>query len=127
MSKTKAQLQQDLEYWRDTAELLMRRKEDYEALEKKYNKFVENYRRERSETDRLFGEMEQKHEASCKEYWTREDLLRENMRQVSTELGEAKAKVGAQETRIMVLETAMQSMTLHIQLLITQKKGKANA
>jgi hypothetical protein len=49
------------------------------------------------------------------------------MRQVSTELGEAKAKVVAQEARIMVLETAMQSMTLHIQLLITQKKGKANA
>jgi len=49
-------------------------------------------------------------------------ILEENFNQVVKELGEAKEKVLAQEARIMVLETAMTSMALHIQIMIDQKK-----
>jgi hypothetical protein len=64
----------------------------------------------------------EKHKVTFEKYFREMDVLKDNHAQAVRELGEAKEKVTAQEARIMVLETAMTSMALHIQIMIDQKK-----
>lgn len=67
-------------------------------------------------------------ESDYEDLWGKASRVEEELRRQIADLKneDYKAKATAQEARIMVLETAMQSMALHIQILINQK-GKANA
>jgi chromosome segregation ATPase len=82
--------------------------EAHDATQEKLEKFVDNYRR-------ISEEQTRKHE-----------ILQDNLGTVVRELGEAKEKIEQQATKLMVTETAMRSMTLHI-ILLEKQKGQKNA
>ena len=82
--------------------------DEHMALETKHDIFVQKYR------------------TICAEHSRQVGILRDNLEIHSKELQEAKARAEQQATKLMVAETAMQSMTIHIHLL-TNQKGQNNA
>jgi len=124
--KTKAQLERELKEW----------KKDSAYYEVQYRKFcVENQELIEKMTEMMDEHMAletkhdifvQKYRTICAEHSRQVGILRDNLEIHSKELQEAKARAEQQATKLMVAETAMQSMTIHIHLL-TNQKGQNNA
>ena len=140
MAKTKAELQRDLrtakrgeELWKghakkaqDGEQEAFRRLDD---LEHEYQELIEKMTEMMDEHMALETKHDifvQKYRTICAEHSRQVGILRDNLEIHSKELQEAKARAEQQATKLMVAETAMQSMTIHIHLL-TNQKGQNNA
>jgi hypothetical protein len=93
---------------RELAEDLKERNQELNALEEKYNAFVANHRN------------------ICEAHATQMTDTEIQLGHAMEEIKKLRDKVTAQEGRVMVCETAMRSMTIHI-ALIEQQKGKTHA
>lgn len=115
--KTKAQLEKELahsekqyRYYKDHYDSLCvsytTQKEQYAILAKKHDDFTA------------------RHRTICAAHERQVEILQENLNDTGKECGELKAKLEAKEARVVVCETAMRSMTMHILILEQQQKGK---
>lgn len=116
MAKTKAQLEKELahsekqySYYKDHYDSIcvayQAQKEEYWLLNGKYDAFIRNHR------------------DICEAHATQITDAEIQLGHAVEEVKKLRDKVTAQEGRVMVCETAMRSMTIHIAIL-EQQKGK---
>jgi sugar-specific transcriptional regulator TrmB len=121
MAKTKAQLEKELkeikQEYAEGAHEYAETCKNYNAVVSDRKDWIDKYRKLAEEFDQLEDkryQLAKKHDAFVENYRTERQATVDRWDQL-------KAKATAQEARLMVAETAMRSMTIHIMILEKQK------